>query len=41
MNLWVLKLIAAMAIIMTTHDTMLMDAADYIFHIEDGEIIDE
>jgi len=30
-----------LTIIMTTHDTMLMDAADYIFHIEDGEIIDE
>ena len=30
-----------LTIVMTTHDTMLMDAADYIFHIEDGEIIDE
>lgn len=30
-----------LTIIMTTHDTMLMDAADYIFHIEDGEIVDE
>lgn len=28
-------------IIMTTHDTMLMSAADYIFHIEDGEIVNE
>ena len=28
-------------IVMTTHDTMLMSAADYIFHMEDGEIVDE
>ncbi len=28
-------------IVMTTHDTMLMSAADTIFHIEDGEIVNE
>lgn len=30
-----------LTIIMTTHDTMLMSAADYILHIEDGEIVNE
>ena len=28
-------------IVMTTHDTGLMEIADCIYHIEDGEIADE
>ena len=28
-------------IVMTTHDLGLLDIADCIYHLEDGEIIDE
>ena len=28
-------------IVMTTHDVGLMEGADYIYELEDGEIVDE